>query len=990
MRFGKQGNCPATLVIIMMWRRFLSTLVVVWAVCGGLFFLVWNSCAAAAPINISGVYPHLTMWNDENECGTGVVAPWAGRLWSITYAPHQPGGSTDKLYEITPDLEQRIFPGSVGGTPANRLIHRESGQLLIGPYVIDAKRNIRVISPKSMYGRLTGNARHLVDPGNKVYYATMEEGLYEVDVNTLKVECLIRDGNGGAPKVGLRSQLPGYHGKGLYSGQGRLVYANNGERHPLVATDPTIPSGALAEWFGEGDWRLVRRHQFTEITGPGGIQGGVNPERDPVWTLGWDARSVVLGLLEDKAWHFYRLPKGSHSYDGSHGWNTEWPRIREIGEKDLLATMHGTFWRFPVAFSKRSSAGIAPRSNYLKVIGDFCRWGDRIALGCDDSARAEFMNTRSFKAKHGAPKQSNSNLWFVDPGRLDRLGPAIGRGSVWLRDDVEAGQTSDPYLFSGYDHRQLHLSHQSEQAAEFVLEVDREGTDEWREMRRISLPARGAVSHIFEEGENGAWVRLRIEGGARAVTANFQYRNRDPRNAKNGREFAGIARAGGEASSYGLMRSLAHDRLGLVASSNPDGSDAAYYEINQRMELVPMHKPAQAERLVADVAQPAKAFTVDDASVLIEEDGKRYRLPRNDRYDEAGVFEAKQAVGGTFAEHVAANLAVGAAVKVSSTHGDYAAANAVDGSLTDDDRWIGARGRKGNWIELDLGVEKRFGNIWIVTGWQNGSVSVADRFEVQVKAGDGWRTLPGAEVRGNSQSRREILLEEPVAARFVRVHSDSDDYFRVYEIALFAGRPEIEDAVTANFGLARVCREVATERDLLNIHGTFYELPARNAQGVAKVRPVATHSLAIHDFCSHNGLLLFTGIDADTMSGRIFRSADGRAAVWAGVVDDLWKLGKPRGRGGPWKNSKVKAGEVSDPYLMTGYDRKRVTLVADKVAKVVLEVDVDGTGLWIPYRSFDLKPGAEGEHTFPKGFSAYWVRAVSDVDCAASVVFEYD
>ena len=272
-----------------------------------------DSAKEGPPINISGVYPHLTMRNDEKECGTGAVVPWQGHLWAITYAPHEPKGSSDKLYEITPDLKQIIFPGSVGGTPANRMIHRESNQLLIGPYVIDAERNIRVIPPARMYGRLTANARHLFDPENKVYYATMEEGLYEVDVNTLEVTCHIRDGNSGAPMVGLTTALPGYHGKGLYSGQGRVIYANNGERHPLVAKDPTIPSGALAQWFGEGDWQLVRRHQFTEITGPGGIQGSDHPEKDPVWTLGWDARSVVLGLLEDKQWHFYRLPKGSHS-----------------------------------------------------------------------------------------------------------------------------------------------------------------------------------------------------------------------------------------------------------------------------------------------------------------------------------------------------------------------------------------------------------------------------------------------------------------------------------------------------------------------------------------------------------------------------------------------------------------------------------------------------------------------------------------------------
>ena len=134
-------------------------------------------------------------------------------------------------------------------------------------------------------------------------------------------------------------------------------------------------------------------------------------------------------LLDNGKWHRYRLPKASHSYDGAHGWNTEWPRIRDIGEKDLLMTMHGMFWRFPRTFSAANSAGIAPRSTYLKVVGDFCRWQDRIVLGCDDTARSEFLNKRKAKGHIAAP-QSQSNLWFLKPEQLDRLGPAVGSGAI--------------------------------------------------------------------------------------------------------------------------------------------------------------------------------------------------------------------------------------------------------------------------------------------------------------------------------------------------------------------------------------------------------------------------------------------------------------------------------------------------------------------------------------------------------------------------------
>ncbi|MFT5130183.1 MAG: hypothetical protein ACI8W8_003812, partial [Rhodothermales bacterium] len=498
-----------------------------------LLFLLALSVIAEPP-SISGIYPHLTMRNSGGECGTGAIVPWQGSLWAITYAPHQPAGSDDKLYEVTAELEQHIFPQSVGGTPANRMIHRETNQLLIGPYLIDADKAIRVIPQSKMYGRLTGNARHLSTPATHAYYATMEEGLYSVDLATLDVTNHILDGH--QTKGGLSSKLLGYHGKGLYSAQGRLVYSNNGDRGPKVKVDPTVPSGALAQWFGDGDWQLVRRNQFTEVTGPGGIHGSATDA--PLWAMGWDARSLILALLANKTWHYYRLPKGSHSYDGAHGWNTEWPRIREIGETDLLATMHGTFWRFPAGFSRANSAGIAPRSNYLKVIGDFCRWGDRIVLGCDDSAKAEFLNTRSFKAKHGAPKQSNSNLWFVSPERLDQLGPAIGRGSVWLREDVAANTASDPYLFAGYDHRQLHLTHAGDSAVSFRLEIDAKGNNSWSKLTTLTVPASGALSHIFPASQTGAWIRVTALQPATAVSANFQYRNRDRRDVANAAIFA--------------------------------------------------------------------------------------------------------------------------------------------------------------------------------------------------------------------------------------------------------------------------------------------------------------------------------------------------------------------------------------------------------------------------------------------------------------------
>ena len=100
------------------------------------------------PESISGIYPRLAYYNNEGECGTGAVVPWADRLWVVTYGPHLPNGSSDKLYEVTSDYRQIMHKESIGGTPANRMIHKESNQLFIGPYAID---KIRKSSCYSIY-----------------------------------------------------------------------------------------------------------------------------------------------------------------------------------------------------------------------------------------------------------------------------------------------------------------------------------------------------------------------------------------------------------------------------------------------------------------------------------------------------------------------------------------------------------------------------------------------------------------------------------------------------------------------------------------------------------------------------------------------------------------------------------------------------------------------------------------------------------------------
>jgi hypothetical protein len=808
--------------------------------------VILSGVFAAEPVNISGIYPHLAMFNGEAECGTGAVVPWANRLWVITYGPHLPFGSSDKLYEITPDLVQIIRDESIGGTPANRLIHRESQQLAIGPYLIDAQGKVRTISYKEMPGRLTGTARHLVDPAGKLYYATMEEGLYEVDVRTLAVKGLIKDGN--KPRAGqttdekspatIDSKLPGYHGKGLYSGQGRLVYANNGEHGRDAQTIPTTPSGALAEWRPEvgGDWQLVRRNQFTEVTGPGGIFGN-ETDTDPIWSIGWDAKSLILMCLDGGNWHSFRLPKASHSYDGAHGWNTEWPRIRDIGpvgQPDLMMTMHGTFWRFPITFSAKNTAGIRPRSNYLKVVGDFCRWNDRIVLGCDDTAKSEFLNKRKIKGGIAGPGQSHSNLWFVKNEQLDQLGPVIGRGSVWLKEGVQADTPSDPFLVAGYARRSLFVQHDSSEPVQLTLEVDEKGTGTWRTLEQPTVD--GSAWMALPADLKAEWIRLRVHRDVKTMTASFLFSN-ESADKLDARLTEGIARHDAADLRGGLVyvRGAGSKTLRLAAKSfGQEAKELACYDLDAELKLKRVEDPQGYAWAETNYAIPQDVIFADKASVIyIDEQGKRWRLPKgSDQYDKPSPY-----------------------------------------------------------------------------------------------------------------------------------------------------------------GAERVDREVCTERDLMNVYGTFFELPAENAGGIAKVRPVATHNRRIHDYCSYRGMLVISGLDATAAdSPHIIKSDDGQARLWVGVVDDLWKFGKPRGKGGPWLETAVKKGEPSDPYLMTGYDRKQLRLSHNgkEALRFRLEADCTGYGDFAPYKTYEVPPNQELTEDLPPEFTPYWIRVVAEQDCTATAQLVYE
>ncbi len=776
---------------------------------------------AADPVEISGRYPNLAMFNSSGECGTGAVVPWADRLWVITYAPHEPKGSDDKLYEIAPDLTRTARPESVGGTPADRLIHTESNQLIIGPYFIDAERKVRAIPPKVMPARITAAARHLLDPANKVYLVDMEGALFEVDVHTL------------APTELFARMAPGAHAKGAYTGQRRLVISNNGnaivnKNHPELddpayAKDPEA-AGILAEFDGD-EWTTVDRRQFTDVTGPGGIEGNPSPDA-PLWAIGWDRRSVILKLLDAGVWHTYRLPVADYSYVAPHGWYTEWPRIRQVTPDHLLMNMHGGWFEFPKTFSAANSAGLKPIANYLKITADFAPWQNRIVFGCDDASVLQ----------NPLLGQSQSNLWFTTWLHLPDNGRPSGFGGPYVGDDLKAGEPSAPYLFTGYTQRILHVAHDSDWPVTFSIELDLAGDNHWTAHDKITVDRHGYAYHVFPRELDAQWIRLTPDKDCTHATAYFHY---GPGGGATTvpKLFASVAPTAGNEQAWtaGMLRPLGHDRGSLLfETQSVDAVGKASWG-------------------------PTYEFTPDLTARLTEEfppigsESKPLRLTR----DEASLILLE-----------------------------------------------GAEGKK--------------------------------RFRLP-------RSTPDQSAPGHPG--------------------------------------------------ARALREVVTERSLLNAAGAFYVVPRESAGGARRLHPVCSHNKYITDFCSWRGMLVLAGnLSSAKPDGHYFPTPDGKSGLWLGDIDDLWKFGKPTGRGGPWLNSSVKSNEPSDAYLMAGYDKKTLALSHDAAMPVTftLEVDVTADDHWHTYATIEVPPGKTITHSFPWGYSAHWIRLRPDITCRATAQFTYE
>lgn len=149
---------------------------------------------SSSRIEIGGVFPNLAVKAGRlparTETGIGALRPWAGRLWFGAYAAHKASsGSGTGLFGVDDSMTLTKHQASRVGAYANRIVHTESNQPIIGPHAIGVDGGVRTFEDLADV-RPMAIARHLDDPANKAHFPGVEGEFHEADVHTLDVSPL--------------------------------------------------------------------------------------------------------------------------------------------------------------------------------------------------------------------------------------------------------------------------------------------------------------------------------------------------------------------------------------------------------------------------------------------------------------------------------------------------------------------------------------------------------------------------------------------------------------------------------------------------------------------------------------------------------------------------------------------------------------------------------------------------------------------------------
>jgi hypothetical protein len=142
-------------------------------------------------------------------------------------------------------------------------------------------------------------------------------------------------------------------------------------------------------------------------------------------------------------------------------------------------------------------------------------------------------------------------------------------------------------------------------------------------------------------------------------------------------------------------------------------------------------------------------------------------------------------------------------------------------------------------------------------------------------------------------------------------------------------------------------REVNDGHFLMHTHGMFYDFPKTfSMANYGGLKPISTFHKMPVDYCAWQGKLVMTCDDDSVMDNAIGGQSNSNLRFTS--LDEISQYGVPAGWGGVWVNDEVKAGQPSDPFLLSGFSRGFLHFRNDSAqpVEVTIENDLNGKGEW--------------------------------------------
>ncbi|MBC8128666.1 MAG: discoidin domain-containing protein, partial [Gloeobacteraceae cyanobacterium ES-bin-144] len=138
----------------------------------------------------------------------------------------------------------------------------------------------------------------------------------------------------------------------------------------------------------------------------------------------------------------------------------------------------------------------------------------------------------------------------------------------------------------------------------------------------------------------------------------------------------------------------------------------------------------------------------------------------------------------------------------SSQMAQHPAANAIDGNVSDDSRWVSEASTSPAWIVVDLGAVHKLAGVHLFSGF--GAGGPLEAFKIQFWSAEKWIDIPSAEISGNAAVALAIPFDQTVSVETDKIRvwitASHQDIARLKEIVIWPSGggdlPRLPEAAT--------------------------------------------------------------------------------------------------------------------------------------------------------------------------------------------------